>query len=203
MISSNDLDLASTIQFHRASIITTSLIPACFSYDLSNMAEQDKRNHTKEANEREDLTGHDKGSISGANSTSSTHIATADLQSLPASSPNHDGQHDIVDGTPKPKVLGEINPNSVASISTASSKQTPPSHTKTNANVDLKRVVIAESADERILAENEENDEAEYAGQTNEGPGVGVGSKKKKKKKPKSKRGLVILSVRSDNFMLT
>ena len=157
----------------------------------------------EEANECEDLTDHDKGSISGANSISSTHIATADLQSVPASSPDHDGQHDTVDGTSKPKVLGEINPNSVASISTASLKQTPPSQTKTNANVDSKRVVIAESADERVLAENEENDEAEYAGQTNQGPGVGVGSKKKKKKKPKSKRGLVILSVCSEYFMLT
>lgn len=167
------------------------------------MAEQDKGNQEKDANEREDLTGHDKGSISGANSMFSTHIATADLQSVPASSPDHSGHHDTIDGTSTPKVLGEINPNSVASISTASLKQTLPSQTKSNDKLDSKRVVIAESADERVLAENEENDEAEYAGQTNEGPGVGVGSKKKKKKKPKSKRGLVIVSVRSDNFMLT
>ena len=164
------------------------------------MAEQDKRNHTKEANEREDLTGHDKGSISGASSIFSTHIATADLQSVPASSPDHNGHHDTKDGTSKPQVLSEINPNSVASISTASLKQTPPSQTKTNASVDSKRVVIAESVDEPVLAENEENDEAENVGQTNKGPGVGVGSKKKKKRKPKSKRGLVILSVHFYNF---
>ena len=167
------------------------------------MADQDKCNQAKEANEREDLTGHDKGSISGANSKSSTHIATADLQSGPASSPDHSGHHDTINGTSKPQVLGEINPNSVASISTASLMQTLPSQTKTNDNLDSKRVVIAESADERVLAENEANDDAEYGGQTNEGPGIGVGSKKKKKRKPKSKRGLVIASVRSDNFMLT
>ena len=166
------------------------------------MAEQDKCNHSKETNEREDLTGHDKASISGANSISSTHIATADLQPTPASSPDHNGHHDAIDNTSKPKVLGEIDPNSVASISTASLKQTLPSLTKTHANVDSKRVIIADSADERVLAENEENDEAEIAGQTNEGSGVGVGSKKKKKKKPKSKRGLVISSVRFDNVML-
>lgn len=167
------------------------------------MAEQDKCNHTKKANEREDLTGHDKGSISGANSISSMHVATADLQSVPASSADHNGHHDTIDDTSKPKVLGEINPNSVASMSNASLKQTEPSQTKTHANVDAKRAVIADSADEQVLAENDENDEAEDAGQTIEGPGVEVGSKKKKKKKPKSKRGPVILPVRSANYMLT
>ena len=167
------------------------------------MAEQDKRNHTNEANEREDLTGYDKGSISVANSIVSTHIATADSQSVPASSPDTNEQHDTVDGTSKPQVLGEIDPNSVASTSGASLKQTLPSQTKPNANVDPKRVVIANSADERVLAENEENDEAEDAGQRNEGPGIGVGTKKKKKRKPKSQRGLVTLSVRPDICMLT
>ena len=163
------------------------------------MAEQDKCSHTKEANDHEHLTGHDKAPISGANSIFSTHIDTADLQSVPASSPEHNGHHDTIDGTSKPKVLSEINPNSVASISNASLKQSEPSQTKTHANVDEKRVVIAETADEVVLAENEENDEAEDAGQTNEGPGVGVGSKKKKKRKSKSKRGLVLFSVHSDN----
>ncbi len=167
------------------------------------MAEQDKRNHTNEANEREQLTGYDEGSISVANRISSTHIATADSQPVPASSPDGNEHHGTVDGTSKPQVLGEIDPNSVALTSGASSKQTPPSQTKPNANVDSKRVVIVDSADERVPAENDENDEAECAGQTNEGPGVGVGSKKKKKRKPKSKRGLVILSVRSDICILT
>ena len=166
------------------------------------MAEQVNCNQALKANKREDLTGHDKESVSGANSMSFTHIATADLQSVPASSPDYSGYPDAIDGTSKPKVLGEINPDSVASISTASLKQTLPSRTKTNDNSNSKRVVIAESAEERVLAENEENDEAEYAGQTNEGPGVGVGSKKKKKRKPKSQRGLVIVSARFDNFML-
>ena len=167
------------------------------------MAEQDKRNHTNEANERESLTGYDKGSINVANSTFSTHIATTGSQSVPALSPSTNEQHDTVDGTSKPQVLGEIDPNSVASTSGTSLKQTLPSQTKPNANVDPKRVVIADSADERVLAENEENDEAEHAGQTNEGPGIGVGTKKRKKRKPKSQRGLVILSVRSEIFMLT
>ena len=163
------------------------------------MAEQHKCSHTEEANDREHLTGHDKESISGANSIFSTHIATADLQSVPASSAGYHGYHDTIDSTSKPKVLGEINPNSVASISNASLKQTEPSQTKAHANVDAKRVVIAETADGQALVENEENDEVDDAGQTNEGPGVGVGSKKKKKRKPKSKRGLVLFSVHSDN----
>ena len=167
------------------------------------MAEQDQRNPPNEANEREDLTGYDKGSVSVANSIFSTHVARADSQPVPASNPDSHAQHDTVDGTSKPRVLGEINPNSVALTSGASSKQTPPSQTMPNANVDPKRVVIADSADERVPAENEENDEAEYAGQTDEGPGIGVGSKKRKKRKPKSKRGLVILAARSHIFKLT
>ena len=167
------------------------------------MAEQDKYDHTIEANEREDLTGYDKGSINVANSIFSTHIATVDSQSVPASSPDSKGQHDRADDTSKPQVLGEIDPNSVALTSGASSKQTAPSQTKPNANVDPKRVVVADPADERVLAKNEENDEAEYAGQTNEGPGIGVGSKKRKKRKPKSKRGLVMRSVHYDIFVLT
>ena len=167
------------------------------------MAEQNKHDHTNEANEREDLTGYDKESISVANSISSTHIATTESQPVPASSSDRNEHHGIVGGTSKPRVLGEIDPNLVALTSDASLKQTPPSQTKPNAKVDPKRVVIVDSANEPVLAENEENDEAEYAGQTNEGPGVGVGSKKKKKRKPKSKRGLVILSVRFDISMLT
>ena len=163
------------------------------------MAEQDKCSLTKEANDREHLTGNDKASISGANSISFTHIDAADLQSVPASNPEHNVHHDTIDGTSKPKVLSEIDPNSVASISNASLKQSEHPQTKTHANVDAKRVVIAEPADEVVLAENEENDEAEDAGHTNEGPGIGVGSKKKKKRKSKSKRGLVLFSVHFDN----
>ena len=167
------------------------------------MAEQDKRNHTNEANEREDLTSYDKRSTSAANSLVSTNITTANSPAVPASSPNTNEQHDTVDSTSEPQVLGEIDPNSVASTRGASLKQTPPSQTKPHANVDPKGVVFADSADERVLAENGENDEAEHADQRNEGPGIGVGTKKKKKRKPKSQRGLVTLSVHSHIFMLT
>ena len=164
------------------------------------MADQDKGD---QATEREDLTGYDKRSTSVANSIVSSHIPTADPQSLPESSPDTNGRNDRVDGTSKPQVLGEIDPNSVALTSGASLKQTPPSQTKSNANVNPKRVVTADPANEPVLAENGEHDEVEGSGQTNEGPGIGVGTKKKKKRKPKSQRGLVLLSVRSDDFMLT
>ena len=167
------------------------------------MAEQDERNHTNEANEREGLNGYDKGSINVANSIVPSHIATADPQTVPASSPDINEQHDTVDRTSKPQVLGEIDPNSVTLKSGAPLKQTPPPQTKPNANVDSKRVIIADSANEPVLAENEENDEVGDAGQTNEGPGIGVGTKKRKKRKPKSQRGLVVVSVRSEIFMLT
>ena len=150
-----------------------------------------------------DLTDQDKSSASVVNSIVSSHIPTADPQSPPESSPNTNGQHGTVDGTSKPQVLGEIDPNSVALTNGASLKQTPPSQTKPNATVNPKQVVIADSADEPVLADNEEHDEVDGAGQTNEGPGIGVGTKKKKKRKPKSQRGLVLLSVRSDVFMLT
>lgn len=167
------------------------------------MAEQDRRSHTNEANDCEDLTGYDKGSITVANSLVSTDIATADSPSVLESSPDTNEQHDRVDGTSKPQVLGEIDPNSVALTSGASLKQTPPSQAKPNANADPKRVVIDDSVNEPVLAENEENDDVGDAGQTNEGPGIGIGTKKKKKRKPKSQRGLVLVSVRSDVVMLT